>query len=125
MLVYSFKHNKETNAVETGLENIENELEAIQKFVGGHLESLFISDNLTAIMNEEGKLLDLYPVAGLVIEEVNEDYQDVIFGDMFICRVKDSDFTDIIPDEDIPIIKSRLRPVLVKIDNTIFFDDYQ
>lgn len=40
---------------------IPNELGVMQQLVGGHIETLRISDNGILVMNEEGKLLGLEP----------------------------------------------------------------
>lgn len=40
---------------------IPNELKVMQQLVGGHIETLRISDNGILVMNEEGKLLGLEP----------------------------------------------------------------
>ena len=43
------------------IETIDNTLEALQKIVGGHIETVTLFHDLTIICNEEGRLLDLEP----------------------------------------------------------------
>lgn len=38
---------------------INNELETLQKIVGGYIETITIADNLVIVCNEEGKLKNL------------------------------------------------------------------
>lgn len=38
---------------------IDNDLKALQEYVGGYIETFTISHNVTVICNEEGRLLDL------------------------------------------------------------------
>jgi len=40
---------------------IENELRALQAEVGGYIETLYLADGVTAIVNEEGRLEGLRP----------------------------------------------------------------
>jgi hypothetical protein len=43
------------------LTKIENTLEAFQKLVGGYIEVVRLDEGICAVINEEGKLLDLEP----------------------------------------------------------------
>lgn len=110
MQVYSFKYNKEKKTVEEGLEQVENKLEPIQKFVGGHIESLSITEDLVMIMNEEGKINDLTPTAALMDSD-GEKILDIIYGDFFVCREDMGEMVDIVPAEDKEFIRAKLRPV--------------
>lgn len=68
---------------------IPNELGVMQQLVGGHIETLRISDNGILVMNEEGKLLGLEPnfylgaigdtIVGpvLVVGEDGEDFSSL------------------------------------------------
>ena len=66
--------------------NIENDLEAFQKAVGGNIEVVRF-DNVLIICNEEGKLLGLPKNMPLP----NGDW---LVGNIIVCGADDEDFTD-------------------------------
>ena len=76
---------------------IENTLEALQKQVGGHIESLTLGPDLCAVCNEEGRLLNL-PYCG----EIN---YVPFYGPVILVGVHGESFCDV--------------PVL-KVDKTIY-----
>lgn len=66
---------------------IENSLEALQKFVGGFIETVTIIPNLVIICNEEGRLNGMRynrTIAGI-------DF----FGPILICGVNGEEFCDV------------------------------
>lgn len=69
------------------VEEIDNTLEAMQRFVGGHIEAvpLFDKDNkIVLICNEEGRIMGLPDNRGIA-------------GDFFLCSVDKDEFTSITP----------------------------
>ena len=66
---------------------IENTLDALQKFVGGHIEVVSVGGEIIMICNEEGKLNGL---------EYNFKLgNDFIVGNVLFVQAKDEDFTDL------------------------------
>lgn len=63
------------------VEEIEDSLEAMQKFVGGYIQSVPVGDGLDMILDEEGKL------KGKPYNRSLFDGQDVAVGDVFITKV--------------------------------------
>ncbi len=78
MLAYGF------GSKENGLFEIENTLEALQGFVDGYIEVLYIGSNLCLVCNEVGKLQDMEYTAALVGD--NGEVQDIIAGNCFVLR---------------------------------------
>ena len=66
---------------------IENTLEALQKQVGGHIETVTLGPDFCAVCNEEGLLMDL-PYMG-VINHVN------FFGPVLLVGVDGENFCDV------------------------------
>ena len=65
---------------------IQNELKALQKAVGGYIETVTISRDLCLICNEEGRIFDLKPQVVL---------GQRFFGPVLIVGVKGDEFTDV------------------------------
>lgn len=65
---------------------ISNNLENLQKFVGGYIEAVPVTRNIVMICNEEGKLKGLEPNFGWL--------GDVIVGPVIFCGVKGEEFAD-------------------------------
>lgn len=72
------------------LMHINNELEELQKFVGGYIEVVPLTENILLICNEEGKIKGLKPSCivwrGNVFDSIN--------GDCFLCGIDGEEFTD-------------------------------
>lgn len=70
--------------------NISCTLENLQKTVGGHIETLYLGQDLILIVNEEGKLLGLEPNFWLE----HGGCVDTIVGTAIVVGQKDDDFGD-------------------------------
>ena len=64
---------------------IENELTALQKAVGGYIETVTIAPDACLICNEEGILLGLKP---------QRVWRQRFFGNVLLVGVKGDEFTD-------------------------------
>lgn len=80
---------------------ISNELEDLQKIVGGYIEVPFLSDRLTkygvdVIINEEGKFIDgLRPEIAIVDHRTNQ-VLDVVFGNcIFASHDEEGETTEL------------------------------
>lgn len=81
------------------VKEIGNTLEDMQKYVMGHIETVTLSNTAVLVCNEDGKLADFTPNRILKIGH-NQEIQDIIRGDFFICGWAEDEFCDI-SDEDI------------------------
>lgn len=92
------------------LVDIDNTLEAKQKYVGGLIQVLCVND-IDIICNDEGKLMGL-PVNRVLLDEKN-NILDIFVGNILCCRHNDDgEFTDISPD-DIETIERMLKPCML------------
>lgn len=99
MRVYAFESDKK------GFMELENTLEAEQKFVGGLIEVVAITEHIDLVLNEEGLLLDLEPMVSL---KLGENRSIVIVGNCFVCRHNRRGEFESLRDEDITVIEERL-----------------
>ena len=111
MKVYGF-----TNEME-GFIEIENSLEAKQKFVDGYIEVISIGNGIDLVCDEEGKINHLQPNVAWI-----EDGKviDIICGNCLLCRYNGKgDFVSI-KNEDVEYIKSKLFPIAAIMDKKIY-----
>lgn len=71
---------------------IENKLKTLQQIVGGYIEVVPIAQEVLAICNEEGKLLNLEPNI--------KHYDDILHGTIIICGAAGDEFSDVPIDMD-------------------------
>lgn len=96
---------------------IENSLEAKQKYVKGLIQVVSLNSQIDIICNDEGKLIGLEPNRAFMD---GEDILDILVGDILACRHDaEGNFTSI-KEEDIPIIESMLLPIRIVVGNTVF-----
>lgn len=99
MKIYGFTKDAQ------GFMEIENTLEAEQKFVGGLIECTALTEDIDLICNEEGWLIRLEP--RVVLPEV----KTVIAGDCFICRHDRRGNFQSIRESDLDIINSKVKAI--------------
>lgn len=92
------------------LGEIENTLEAKQKYVGGLIQCVSLSPEIDLILNDEGKLMGL-PLNRFWV--MDGEVVDIIVGNVLCCRHDDKGNFEDIMEEDIPLILDRLK-VLIK-----------
>jgi hypothetical protein len=110
MRVYGFTEQ------EVGFMEIENSLKAEQKFVGGLIELIGLTEELDLICNEEGKINGLPPQA---VWLDNGELVDIICGNCFVCRHDDEgNFTDIM-ESDEEHIRELLKAVVLVGENRL------
>ena len=74
------------------MEEINGDLESLQKIVGGFIEAVYPYDDPVALIcNEEGKLI------GLPLNRKLEDF-DIISGTFIICGLGEDDFESLSPE---------------------------
>lgn len=100
------------------IEEIENSLEAKQRFVDGHIQIIGLTDEIDLVLNDEGKL------DGLSLNRVwlgkDGNILDILVGNVLACRFdSEGDFTSIL-ESDIPMILERLPAVMAVLDNNVF-----
>lgn len=99
MKVYGFTKNNQ------GVMEIENTLEAEQKFVGGLIECTALTEDIDLVCNEEGRVIGLEPRVAI------QEPKTVIAGDCFICRHDRQGNFKSIKESDIDLIKSKVKPI--------------
>ena len=92
MKIYGYTKEKQ------GFMEIENTLEAEQKFVGGLIECTALTEEIDLVCNEEGWLIDLEP-------------RVIIAGDCFICRHDRQGNFQSIKESDLELINSKVKPI--------------
>ena len=79
--------------------DLDNTLEAMQKFVGGLIECITLSDTgsaVTLVCNDEGKLMGL-PLNRALFDDDGHIY-DIVSGNFLIVGLGEENFTDLSPD---------------------------
>lgn len=109
---------KEGKVYKGRIEEIENSLEAKQKFVDGHIQVVGLTNEIDLVLNDEGKL------NGLPLNRVwlgkDGNILDILVGNVLACRFdSEGDFTSIL-ESDIPVILERLPAVIAVLDNNVF-----
>lgn len=100
------------------LEEIDNTLEAKQKFVDGYIEVIRITDDIDIVLNDEGKL-DGLPL-NRVWKSADESVLDIIVGNVLACRHdEEGNFTSIL-ESDIPVILKHLPAIMMLLGSTVF-----
>ena len=97
---------------------IENTLEASQKFVGGYIEALpfrIRGKNVLIVCNEEGKLNDL-PL-GRVLFDDYDNLVDLIFGNFYVTKEDEEDRENFgsLNDEEIEIVLKKFERQILAI----------
>lgn len=89
---------------------LQNTLEAEQKYVGGLIQVVSLDGVVDVICNDEGKLRGL-PV-NCAFVDADDNVLDVFVGDLVCVRHDEGEFTDI-HEEDLQIIRKYLRPCVI------------
>ena len=99
MLVYGFVGD------ESGFVEIENDLHSKQKFVGGRIDIIRLTEEIDLVVNDEYLLNGSEPRLFIFADgEIN----NIVMGDCFVCRNDGKgNFTDI-QREDISILEEYL-----------------
>lgn len=100
------------------IEEIENSLEAKQRFVDGYIQVIGLTNEIDLVLNDEGKL------NGLPLNRVwlgkDGTILDILVGNVLACRFdSEGDFTSIL-ESDIPVILERLPAVMAVLDKNVF-----
>ena len=91
------------------MEEIENDLKSYQKYVGGIIQVVPLTDRIDIICADEGKLMNFPHNRAWFYEG---EMVDILVGDILACRHdKDGNFADIL-EEDIPVITKVLKPFI-------------
>ncbi len=91
------------------IEEMENSLEAKQRFVDGHIQVVGLTDEIDLVLNDEGKL-DSLPLNRVWLGK-DGNILDILVGNVLACRFdSEGDFTSIL-ESDIPVILERLPAV--------------
>ena len=94
------------------ISEIENDLKAFQKYVGGIIQVVGLTDKIDIICEDEGKLMN-FPLNRSWL--IDGELVDVFVGDILACRFDDDGNFDDIREEDIDEIKKYLKPYVCTI----------
>ena len=84
---------------------VENELRVMQGLVGGYIEIMYLPHDILCVINEEGKLRGLKPVAGMMW---NGQLADIVAGTcVFVTEDDEGDFASL-TDEQVAYLKAEL-----------------
>jgi hypothetical protein len=79
------------------LTNVDNELESFQKLVGGYIEVVRLDNGIDAVINEEGKLIELEPNIALLH---NGEVYDYIAGTaVLVSHDDEGEFVSLTPEQ--------------------------
>lgn len=96
---------------------INNDLESLQKAVGGLIEFVDIEENVCILCNEEGKLIGL--------EGNRRFYNDIIVGTFYVCGLDvDGDLDSLTPSQMDKYLRIFWEPesfTQEELDNSIVF----
>ena len=117
---YLLRVDEEGKQYQGYLSEVENSLSAEQKYVGGYIQVIRLTEEIDAIIADDGKLMSL-PVNRLWRSD--EAIYDFIVGNIACVRHdEEGNFISIHP-EDIPAIENALVPIkdIILVDgNTVF-----
>lgn len=97
---------------------INNELEELQKIVGGYIEIPFLSEvfnnnEIDVIINDEGKFIDgLKPEIAVIYEETGR-VLDVVYGNCIFASHDDEGNTTALTEEQKKIIMEELKTEVI------------
>lgn len=100
MLIYGFTGD------DSGFMEIENKLQPMQKFVGGHIEVISLTEELDLIVNDDYLFNGTEP--RLILLENGKFQPCVVMGDCFVCRHNGKGKFVSIKYPDISAIQKRL-----------------
>lgn len=80
------------------VEEIENDLRAFQRYVGGYIQTIKISDDVVMIVNEEGNLMRLAP------NFLCDTIHDVIVGNVIFVGTDGESFTTLTQEQAIKVV---------------------
>ena len=97
--------------------DIGNELEDLQKIVGGYIEIPFLGDkfrdnNIDVIINEEGKLIEGMIAEMAIVDEKQGRILDVVYGNCIFASHDEAGETIGLTEEQIEFVKEELETVI-------------
>lgn len=122
ILAYKLKVNEETGEVYHGyFEEIENTLEAKQKYVGGYIQVIRLTDDIDVVLNDEGKLIEMKPCR---VWTEGTRIIDLLVGNILCVRHDDEGNFISILQEDESIILRYLKPVTMVGDTCMIVPEF-
>lgn len=108
---------------------IGNELEDLQKIVGGYIEIPFLGDkfrdnNIDVIINEEGKLIEGMTAEIAIVDEKQGRILDVVYGNCIFASHDEAGETIGLTEEQIEFVKEELETV-IELMNKRTLEDFE
>lgn len=94
------------------VEMIENKLEVMQNFVGGHFETVGVTEDIVLLCNDKGAICDPPLPESLILMRFNHPY-DIVRGNLFFCSYNEKGDLVGLTDEQLNEIKNRLKYAMV------------
>ena len=96
---------------------IGNELEDLQRIVGGYIEIPFLGDkfcdnNIDVIINDEGKLIEGMTAEIAIVDEKQGRILDVVYGNCIFASHDEAGETIGLTEEQIEFVKEELETVI-------------
>ena len=99
---------------ELNFKEINNELEDLQKIVGGYIEVPFLSNAFTengidVIINEEGKFIEGLQAEIAIIDGETQELLDIVYGNCIFASHDEEGETIELNEEQLKIIEEELK----------------
>lgn len=104
------------------VKEIKNELEELQKIVGGyieipHLSKRFFENGIDIIINEEGKFIEGLKPEIAVVSRDNNKVVDIVFGNCIFVSHDEEGYTTELTEEQMRIVLKELQTEIILSNN--------
>ena len=108
---------------------IGEELEDLQKIVGGYIEipylgDVFVNNGIDVIINEEGKLIEGLKAEVAIVSEKHGTILDIVYGNCIFASHDEAGETIGLTDEQILIVNKELETV-IELMNKRTLEDFE
>lgn len=104
------------------VKEIKNELEELQKIVGGYIEIPYLSkrffeNGIDIIINEEGKFIDGLKPEIAVVNRDNNKVVDIVFGNCIFASHDEEGYTTELTEKQMRIVLKELQTEIILSNN--------
>lgn len=106
---------------ELNFKEISNELEDLQKIVGGYIEipylsKVFAENGIDVIINEEGKFIEGLKPEIAILDGETENLLDIVYGNCIFASHNEEGETTELNEEQLKIIEEELKLGIMLVD---------
>jgi len=110
-------------------QEIGNELEDLQKIVGGYIEIPFLSqkfldNSIDVIINEEGKLIDGMKAEIAIVDEKSGSILDIVYGNCIFASHDEAGETIGLTEKQMQVVSEELETV-IELMNKRTLEDFE